>query len=420
MRFRFYILLFSTTFLVFSTVGLATIQDRLSSHKMDFSTKVWSQFQNVTIHEGDITVKNNETLVIEDCQFNLTGKLIIKNEAEVIIRNARFISNWNLSEEIDYLDRIPFRTSHVIVENQAKLTVLDSELIFSAALYPWHGESHHLIIHDQATLNMTKSRITYVNGVGDCIWASDNSKLWVEDAIISTFNPRNQLGPYPQYPKNGLLISEQSQVKVQNSTIDEIFLGSYLDEILLETYNVEKMSTTNVTLSSSKIEWFVISNDNSSASIVTSNLSKVTIYGPNSNVRLANVTLDELTIGGNSSMWMIDSIAEAVIASQNPKVWLTNASVKRLVAYGNSKVWLHNSAIKQIPYTHGIWVVWDWPLFGQVSVPYDLAPNVVPVIALTITLIAIIATLFLRRRKRRVETTEEAISLNKCARTLSK
>lgn len=413
MRFRFYTLLLSTTFFVFSAVGLAIIQDCLPSQmhacKMDFSTDVWSQFQNVTIHEGDVTVKNNETLVIEDCQFNLTGKLVIKNEAEVIIRNARFISNWNLSEEIDYLDQSPFRTSHVIVEHQAKLTVLDSELIFSAALYPWHGEYHHLIIHDQATLNITKSKITYVNGVGDYIWASDDSKLWVEEAIISTFNPRNQPGPYPQYPKNGLLISEQSQVKVQNSTIDVIFLGSYLDVIFLGTYNAEKMSTTNVTLSSSKIEWLVTINDNSSASIVTSNLSKVTIYGPNSNVRLANVTLDELTIRGNSSMWMIDSIAEAVIASQNPKVWLTNASVERLVAYGNSKFWLHNSAIKQIPYTHGIWIVWDWPLFGQVTVLYAWAPYVVPVIvaASTVTLITVIALFFLRRRKRRVETTKE-------------
>ena len=50
--------------------------DKYSDYEINSSTDVVDQFQNVTIHEGDIIVGNNDTFLIENCQFNLTGKLI--------------------------------------------------------------------------------------------------------------------------------------------------------------------------------------------------------------------------------------------------------------------------------------------------------------------------------------------------------
>jgi len=321
------------------------------SHEINPSTDVVGQFQNVTIHEGDITIGNNDTFLIENCQFNLTGKLIISDTAEVIIRSATFISNWNTSEEIEKLGAHPWRIRHVIVEKQAKLTVLNSELIFSASLCPWHGEYHSLILYDQATVNVTESKVTYVNGGGDCIYAYNDSRLWMKDVTISTFKPENPTYQPPTYPKSGLVASGRPEVNVKNSTVDEVY--------------VEGNCTVN--MSNSNIEYWTIYGS-SRVNIIGSTISQLGIYDPDSNI------------------------------------WLIDTAVKRLIAH-YSKVWLHNSSVEEIHiYKAKVWVVWNLPLFGQVAVPYAWAPYIFPVIALVITSIAIVAIFFLMRRKRGVKS----------------
>jgi parallel beta-helix repeat protein len=52
------------------------------------------------IHEGDILLKGNETLAIENCEFVQTGNIIVKDEAKIIIQNATLLLNttygiWN-------------------------------------------------------------------------------------------------------------------------------------------------------------------------------------------------------------------------------------------------------------------------------------------------------------------------------------
>jgi hypothetical protein len=312
------------------------------------SAGVVGQFQNVTTYEGDITIRNNATFLIENCQFNLTGKLIIRDTAEVIFRNATFISNWNTSEVPEKVGANPWRTRHVIVENQAKLTVLDSDLIFSAT-YPWHGEYHGcLLLYDQATANITESKVTYANGPGDFMYVYNDSKLWIRDVMISTNAPENVYGY--EYPKSGLVTFGRSEVEVQNSTFDEICI-------------MENCSVIFCNLNAGSFTIY----DNSGVNIIDSTISQVDVWGkPNSNV------------------------------------WLTDTTLETLVAHPNSKVWLYNSSVKEIHVSEkaNVWVVWDLPLLGQVAVPYAWAPYIFPVIALVIASIVIVAVFFLIRRKR--------------------
>jgi hypothetical protein len=348
---------------VLTAVGLAITQGCLTDREIKFSQiDIGSHFQNSSIHEGNLTIGGNATFLIENCQFNLTGKLIVKDAAEVIIRNATFISNWNTSEEperggggTEYR-----RTRHLIVENQAKLTVLNSDLILNTSYPlgdPRRWVSHAFILYDQAIMNITGSKIIYTNGNGDVIYAYSTSKLWMRDITMSTFKPENTYDT--NYPKSALVTYDRSEAEVQNSTIDEV--GVY--------------GNCTVNFSNSSVEYFQTMSDSSRVSITDSTISQLRIFGPDS------------------------------------KVWLTNTSIEELVVRGNSKVWLHDSSIKENwGWKSRIWVVWDWPLFGQVSIPYTWAPYIVPVIvtAITSTLIAItVAFLFLRRRKRREEITEE-------------
>jgi hypothetical protein len=344
--------------------------DKYSDYEINSSTDVVDQFQNMTIHEGDIIVGNNDTFLIENCQFNLTGKLIIKDMAEVIIRNATFISNWNTSEVPEKLGANPWRTRHIIVESQAKFTVLNSELIFSAT-YPWHREYHALILYDQATVNMTDSKITYVNGGGDCIYACNNSKLWIKGVMISTFRPENP--PYTEYPypKSGLVGSGRSEIKVQNSTLDEIGFGTALEK-----------GNCTVYISNSNIE-HLTSYDCSRVNMTDSAISYVKIYG-------------------NSNFWLTNTSIKEELLIQYSKVWLDGSSVKKISSVFKAEVWLHNSSVKEIHANQAdVWIVWDWPLFGQVAVPYAWAPYI-PFIALVIASIVIVTVFFLIRRKRRL------------------
>lgn len=265
----------------------------------------------------------------------------------------------------------PWRTRHIIVENQAKLTVVNSELIFSAT-YPWHTEYHALLLYDHVTANITKSKVTYVNGKGDAIYAFNYSKLWIKDVTISTHKPENMYSPY-RYPKSGLVTFGRSEVEVQNSTIDEVYA----------------LGDCTVDFSNSNVEYFDTTHDSSRVNITDSTISQFEIYGPDSKVWLTNTTIGTLMARSNSKIWLIHCVAEIVNAIDKSGVWLLDSSVKEIV------------------HTNRVWIVWEWPLFGQITVPYDWAQNILPVFALTIALIAIIVLLFLRRRKRRVQVTEE-------------
>jgi len=313
----------------------------------DFSVEMISQFQNVTVYEGDITVQGNATLVIEDCEFNLTGKLTIKDTAEVIIRNAKFISNWNTSEVPETSGTNPWRTRHVTVEDQAKIIIQNSELILSA-VYPWQTEYHSLILYDQATANITKSKVTYAeNGKGDFIYTYNRSKLWIKDSTMSTFKP----GTSSSYPKSGLVTQGQSEVEVQESTLDAVYCS---ENSTVNSFN-------------SNVEHWRTTNDNSRINLVGSTVLEFTINGPNSNI------------------------------------WLTNTTVERLVTPSNtkSKVWIYKSLVQEIHGENaGIFVVWDWPLFGRVVVPYVWTPYILPIIALVIVATGIAIILILRKRSR--------------------
>lgn len=361
MRFRFCTLLFSVMILILTAVSLAITQDHSIGYEISSFTDFVGHFQNVTVHEGDLIIGDNATFLIENCQFNLTGKLIIEDRAEVVICNATFISNWNTSEVPEKFGTEPWRTRHIIVENQAKLTVLNSELILSAT-YPWHGEYHSVLLYGHATANITKSKVTYVNGPGDCIYAYNDSKLWMKDVTLSAFTPETPWYEHLQYPKCYLLAYYRSEAEVQNSTIDRAYVNG----------------NCTVHFFDSNAEYF--EGHSSRINITDSSMSQLMFWG--SNVWLTNTTIGTLTSRTNSKIRLIHCVAEEVSAGDKSEVWLLDSSVKEL--HGKSRVW----------------VVWDWPLFGQVSIPYTWAPYVVPVIAIALAspLIAIMALLFLRSR----------------------
>lgn len=325
------------------------------------------QYQNVTDHVGDILVVDNESLLIQDCFFNQTGKLVVGDDAEVIIRNATFISNWDPNETPDE----PYwRTKNVILQNQSRLTVESSVLILSAnASYP--RTIHCIILSDDASTSIIGSEMPYSDGLGIYIYCRNSSGVSMENTTISTFF---QLDPYEGYPKSGLELEGESLAEVQNSTLDQITISETADS---------SGGRSNCTLSvdASKLELFeTLGNDTSNVEFSSCNAFTLNIQGQDSNVRLTNTTVDTLK------------------KNTNARLVIDNSSIQTIYVYDYSNMW----------------VIWTLPLFGQVEIPYAWAPYVIPVTvtAVVIAVTVITLTLFLsarRKRKRKATATTPSI-----------
>jgi len=316
------------------------------------------QQQNATSHLGDIVVEHNDTLLIRDCQFNQTGKLILKDNSQLTISNATFISNWNPNETPD---EAYWRTKNLILQNEAKLTIMNSELILSANA-SYARDEHCIIVGDGAIVNITDSKITYSDGLGDYIYGRNNSKVWMRNVVMSTFYP---VSYYGDYPKSGLNTEDQSQAEVQNSTIDYLSIGQTADS------NGGRSNCT-LDIGASKLEYLMtFGTDFSNVEISSSNVSRLDIIGQDSSVRLTNTTVGELNKHYDDA-----------------RIVLFDSSIQNIYVYAFSNMW----------------VVWELPLFGQVEIPYAWAPYVIPAIVTSVVIVFLIvglALFFNARRKRR-------------------
>ncbi len=323
----------------------------------DFLT-LGAQQQNTTSHLGDILVEHNDTLLIQDCQFNQTGKLIIKENAEVTISNATFISNWDPNETPD---ETYWRTKNLILQNQSKLTIVNSELILSANA-SYKLDYHSIIISDEATVNITDSKISYSDGLGDYVYCRNDSKVWMRNVVMSTFYP---VSYYGDYPKSGLNLEDQSQAEVQNLTLDYLSIGQTAD-------SWGGRSNCTVDIGASRFEYLLTAGiDFSNVEISSSNVSRVDISGQDSSVRLTNTIVGEL----NKQY-------------EDAKVVLFDSSIQNIHVYAFSNMW----------------VVWQLPLLGQVQIPYAWAPYIIPTLVTSVAIVFLIVglALFLNARRKHI------------------
>ncbi len=340
--------------LIFNLISKATtVQHKEEPTTMKLSSELSRSysFGNVTTHEGDLIVGNTSELLIENCLFNITGKLIISGEARVVVRNTLFISYWNVSEQPDYSSAgNPWRTRHIIVKNNAKLRVFNCDFMF----YRRIAESVRcsILLFDQADVNITSASFIHKEGDGEGIFLYNASRLHMDKVSMSTYEGTS-FWDRIYYPKSGVWIFGEAEIQAQNSDIDVIsFIGN---------------STS--AFHSIVVEFFRTSRDA---------YSKISVF---------DSEIDNLwTYGSHSS------------------IWLENCTVNDLVAERNAKVWLYNSFEQNdhLPSKGEVFVVWDIPLLGQLSIPCIWAPYIIPVIvAIPITSVVLLIAFKLLNSRRK-------------------
>jgi hypothetical protein len=334
----------------------------IRTHSVDQGAVVTVQnehvYENVTVHNGALTLGGNDTLLVENCQFNLTGRLIIKDNAKVIIRNALFILTLNVSKSADNVSGFArWGTEHVIVRDRATFDIVNSEVMLALTELGAATQNYCTVLcYDQSTLNVTESELMLATGYGVFIDCFNSSRIYLRDTVLSSLQFAFWGGAEI---KSGFGLADESKAEVQNSTLDTVVLGSNNGNC------TAKFSRLKLTLEMDTYDGVL------SVEITDSNMSTLEIYGNDAKVRLMNTTLT--TIYGY---------------------------------HGNGNVvWLVNSTVQNVWFRHdSIWVVWNLPLFGQVSIPYDWVPLIIPVVVTVIVLIVFVVlavALIIRRRRKR-------------------
>jgi parallel beta-helix repeat protein len=353
-------------------------------------------FSNLTNYVGDLVVNGSETLLISDCEFNITGRLTISDQAQVTLRNCTFVSNWNENDQPD--PTIPggnyyWRTRHVIVEDQAKLNIIDSNVTLLVLTNLANVYTHAIAAYDTALITMTNSTLSWngdpLQSENSAVYLFDSARLVLTNSSISTF--QHAISPEdfsPDVVKNFVSTDNSSTVSAYESRIDQILVDDF--------------------------------------------------YGGNSTVDVTNCAGDFIVIGGGTPQVSLTNTN--IIWVENlgsPKVWLKNCTVTEIndedrtqksffsltnttlgTLYGYGEIRLDNSRVKNlsVDYARAVLVVWHLPLFGQVLVPYSWAPYIVPTIILVIAVLVVgtVLAVHIRRRhiKQRLSCSEKSASLS--------
>jgi hypothetical protein len=345
------------TLLIFSLISKAasvTPNGELNITKLSSEIPDPSSFSNVTIHEGDLIVGNSTELLIENCLFNVTGNLRISEKARVVIRNASLVLNWNASQP---LERTGWRTRHIVVENNSRLEVSECDIILTGEGLA--TEYCGFLLFDQAFVNLTLTNFTHKWGKGEVIYLYGASTLEMNHVKLSTIGS-NQWG---QMVKSWILGYNKVDIHSRSSIIDGIeFFGNCTADL----YSLE-------------VEFFQTDH---------SDCSQIKVY---------DSKIKELKTGiGTAS-----------------SIWLENCTIGTLQILGNSQTWLHNSLEVENYYSNDgkVFIVWDLPFIGQLSIPYLWAPFIIPIIVTIIMSVVILLFVikYLRTKRKSMVDIQESV-----------
>jgi len=308
-------------------------------------------YENITTNIGDIIVDGNKSYTIVDCEFNQVGNITVKENATLIMHNVKFNQTGP--------DRVG-----IMLYDQARLIVKDSILIIS------QNFDSNIYVRDESTLNITNSNI--INSLfGICIWVEDYNTVHIQNSNMMGGNA----GGIQRHCV--IMAMNYTMVHVQNTTLDRIagwndatiFVQNCTLRESMKIFNYVKVYVSHSTVD------YVWASQN------------CTIYFQHSIVNSSNPLEFAVRVIHQSSIWFKhSSVRGGILAVNNAKVWLINTSV------GN--VSLSDEA--------AAFAGWELPLFGEVYVPYTMAPIVesaaiVTTVAVAIIIIFVMVKKFLRR-----------------------
>jgi len=357
-------------------------------------------YENKTIHEGDIIVEGNGTFTVEDYEFNQAGNFIVKDNATLIIRNTtliiykpdyyadRYIHGITLKDQArlmiekanltsirldlagnPFYDKIEINvmdssktyvTKSIImlgimrIYNSSSLNINDS---FQAS-YPFSPYLMGIESYDFSVISITDS-----NSIGG-ISAFDSSSFFIDNWTFAY----NSIGR--KMSLNTLSIHDSSNILVTKSQITPEFTPKEVNLTIVSSFryvnywnlyiNESVQSNFNLTLIDTEINKFNIHFYNSTLLIKDSNNFEMDAYDSNvfvresnltglggygtSTIHVENSTFENLAFGDSTFASVKDTTVTWEISCRDEsKVIIERAIVLRLIV--NGEVEISNSSI---------------------------------------------------------------------------
>lgn len=137
-----------------------------------------------TIHAGDLIIEGNQTFTIENCTYYLAGNITVKNNATLVIRNAELIINQRQEAHSITIEN----RAHMVAEN-SQFTVMTRNWLFTAS-WIYVEDSANLLVNKSSSvaiiiISRQAGNVTIISSNwDDFVTIYDFSHIFVDDSSL--------------------------------------------------------------------------------------------------------------------------------------------------------------------------------------------------------------------------------------------
>jgi hypothetical protein len=356
-------------------ISILNMNDLRLKQVVAHAKSVSVQYQSL-LHEGDLIVSGDEKLTIENCEYQLIGNIIVKDDAILTIRNVIFNQTTNQYLPENITSDIP---ANIVVENQACFFLINTTLMIP------QNVTSRILAQNEAKIYITGSKIENVK-YDASVWSIDSSLLYIQNSIMR----RAKEDVEKTVEMTVIVCTDHSEVHIENVTFDRVTVYQH-SKVFIQRSTLKEavriFDSPTVQVTGSIIYGYVTAEGNP------------ILYIRSSIIRYGNSTTEpSISASENTTsadIWLIHMNVAKVIAGGNSKVRLIDAFVKDLYLYDNA----------------ALFVGWDLPLFGPVAFTPQLA-FAIQLIALNLLALTVIIVIFVVLRKMRRLHLNESKSLS--------
>ena len=337
------------------------------------------QSQDVSF-EGDLTIENDTTYVIENSVFAINGTITVKDTSSVVIRDSEFTLNSSWEDDA------------IILMNSSSLLITNSTMIF----YHGGGFDSLIDVRDSAQANITDSR--FQNWV--YILAHGNAAIHMTNSTLTRLEEIDASNP------SGILTYDTSSATVEDSIADGVFtwdnstafVRNLISGIMRNGWD-EKQNVT-IQLADSKINEIDMGTSTFSLRIENSTVQRAYFHG--ANVWVNGTSVQQAYFDG-ANAWVNGSSVRYAHFNGAVSASFRASSLTEIVAQGESSIQLVDSSYGSIQTEDNATVLvgWQLPIFGVVAMPYAWIPIIQTGAALTILIVSTVLLVFAYRRWKR-------------------
>jgi hypothetical protein len=311
----------------------------MGSHSTAETLVVWGNIpSNQTTHTGDLIINGTQTYLIENCTYVQTGNIIVRDNAQLIIRNAelQLSQSWWGQFAIQVNMSALFKTENALITSQQgfSIYVRQSAKAELNSTLCWYWS--YFYSYDNSEARIYNSTIMGLQASGSSIIDIINSPLWwiypLENSSVHTYDSLIQyldlgfgdsakatltdlyVGLYPYW---NLHVNETVEGVGYNLTFFDTEITSGWE---LACYDYSKVSIDNSTI------YWISASGFSIVSVYNSKINNLYAYD-NSNVTIYNCSINALWACGSSYVSICNSTTSDLYLCDYSSVSIYNSTI---------------------------------------------------------------------------------------------